>query len=181
LSREQFLNYVEGAGEPREIYSDVGRATRERLVWPLISIPRGLIILYPEFLVFLTDDERSAARRIVSFSVTGLAARLVPYVDRLGQLAQGLGLKSFDRAKALANPQSFFIPRRDIKSARPFWKATHGGIVHVRTGDAHDFYLYQDMHSTGTWRYFAGGGWRWQKRLAEAITRALNSNTETTL
>jgi hypothetical protein len=169
LSREQFLNYVESAG-PREIFSDVARGSRDRIVWPLITIPRGMVILYPEFLVFLTDDERSATRRIVSFSVTGLAARLVPFADRLGQLAGALGLKSFDRAKALANPQSFFIPRREIASVRPFWKATHGGIVHLRTRDALDFYLYQDMHSTGTWRYFARGGWRWQKRLAAAIT-----------
>jgi hypothetical protein len=168
VSRERFLNYVESA-EPRELFSDVARGSHDRIVWPLISIPRGLVILYPEFLVFLTDDERSAAQRIVSFSVTGLAARLVPYADRLGQLAGALGLKSFDRAKALANPQSFFIPRREITSARPFWKATHGGIVYLRTSDALEFYLYQDMHSTGTWRYFAGGGWRWQKRLAAAI------------
>jgi hypothetical protein len=169
LSREQFLNYVESAG-PREIFSDVARGSRDRIVWPLITIPRGMVILYPEFLVFLTDDERSATRRIVSFSVTGLATRLVPFADRLGQLADALGLKSFDRAKALANPQSFFISRREIASARPFWKATHGGIVHISTRDALDFYLYQDMHSTGTWRYFARGGWRWQKRLAAAIT-----------
>ena len=169
MSREQFLNYVESR-EPREIFSDVARGSRDRIVWPLVTIPRGMVILYPEFLVFLTDDEQSAARRIVSFSVTGLAARLVPFVDRLGQLAGALGLKSFDRAKALANPQSFFIPRREIASVRPFWKATHGGIVHISTHGALDFYLYQDMHSTGTWRYFAGGGWRWQKRLASAIT-----------
>ena len=152
------------------MFSDVARGSRVRIVWLLISIPRGMVILYPEFLVFLTDDERSAARRIVSFSVTGLAARFVPFADRLGQLADRLGLESFDRAKALANPQSFFIPRREITGARPFWKATHGGIVHLRTRTALDFYIYQDMHSTGTWRYFARGGWRWQKRLAAAIT-----------
>jgi hypothetical protein len=90
----------------------------------------------------------------------------------LGQLAQALGLAAFDRSKALLNPQSFFIPRREIVGARPFWKATHGGIVHVHTRDERDFYIYQDMHSTGTWRYFAGGGWRWQKRLAAAIMSA---------
>jgi hypothetical protein len=162
------LDYVESVG-PLEIFSDVARASRDRIIWPLISIPRGMVILYPEFLIFLTDDERSAARRLVSFSVAGLAARLVPFADRLGQLAGALGLESFDRAKALANSQSFFIPRREITGARPFWRATHGGIVHIRTRDPLDFYLYQDMHSTGTWRYFAGGGWRWQKRLAAAV------------
>jgi hypothetical protein len=170
LSREQFLSYIERAEEPREIFSDVARASRDRIVWPLVTIPRGLVVLYPEFLVFLTDDEKSATVRLVSFSIAGLAARIVPFVDRLGQLANALGLTSFDRAKALANPQSFFIPRKEIAGARPFWRATHGGIVHVRTHDARDFYLYQDMHSTGTWRYFARGGWRWQKRLATAIT-----------
>lgn len=169
MSSEQFLSYIERAEDVREIFSDASRASRDQLRWPLITIPRGLVILYPEFLVFLTDDEKSAARRLVSFSVAGLAARIVPFVDRLGQLASALGLSSFDHAKALANPQSFFIPRHEIKSARPFWRATHGGIVHVHTHDAHDFYLYQDMHSTGTWRYFARGGWRWQKRLATAI------------
>lgn len=172
MSREQFLNYIERAEVPREIFSDVARASRDQIVWPLVTIPRGLVILYPEFLVFLTDDERNAVRRLVSFSLAGIAGRVVPFVDRLGQLANALGLSSFDRAKAFSNPQSFFIPRREIDSARPFWRATHGGIVHVRTLDAHDFYLYQDMHSTGTWRYFAGGGWRWQKRLATAVMSA---------
>jgi hypothetical protein len=170
VSREEFLSYIEHATPRRELFSDAARASRDRIVWPLITIPRGLLILYPEYLVFMTDDERSGARRLVSFSVSGVAARVVPFVDRLGQLANGLGLSSFDRAKALGNPQSFFISRREVMSARPFWKATHGGIVHVRTRDARDFYLYQDMHSTGTWRYFVGGGWRWQKRLAAAIT-----------
>ena len=168
MSREDFLNYVESTS-PGEIFSDAAHASRDRLIWPLITIPRGLLILYPAYLVFLTDDERSATRRLVAFGVTGVAARLVPFADRLGQLAQRLGLSAFDRAKALYNSQSFFIPRREIASARPFWKATHGGIVHLRTRDARDFYLCQDMHSTGTWRYFAGGGWRWQKRLAAAI------------
>lgn len=171
MSREQFLSYIESA-EPREIFSDIARASRDRIIWPLVTIQRGLVVLYPEFLVFLTDDEKSATTRLVSFSVAGIAARIVPFVDRLGQLANALGLSSFDRTKALSNPQSFFIPRREIASARPFWRATHGGIVHVRTHEAHDFYLYQDMHSTGTWRYFAGGGWRWQKRLATAIMSA---------
>ena len=169
MSREEFLSYIESSTPPREIFSDAARASRDRILWPLVTIPRGLLIVYPEYLVFMTDDERSATRRLVSFSVSGVAARVVPFVDRLGQLANSLGLSSFDRAKALSNPQSFFIPRREIESARPFWKATHGGIVHVRTRDARDFYLYQDMHSTGTWRYFAGGGWRWQKRLAAII------------
>ncbi len=170
MSREQFLSYIERADDaPREIFSDVARASRDQIVWPLVTIPRGLVILYPEFLVFLTDDERNAARRLVSFSLAGIAARIVPFVDRLGQLANALGLSAFDRAKALVNPQSFFIPRREISRARPFWRATHGGIVHLSTHDARELYLYQDMHSTGTWRYFARGGWRWQKRLATAI------------
>jgi hypothetical protein len=168
LSREDFLNYMERENA-REIFSDAARASRDRLIWPLVTIPRGLLILYPAYLVFMTDDERSATRRLVAFGVTGVAARLVPFADGLGQLAQRLGLSAFDREKALSNSQSFFIPRREIASARPFWKATHGGIVHLRTRDARDFFLYQDMHSTGTWRYFAGGGWRWQKRLAAAI------------
>ena len=171
MSREQFLHYIESAA-PQEIFSDVARATRDQIVWPLVTIPRGLVILYPSFLVFLTDDERSAARRLASFGAAGLATRLVPFADRLGQLAQALGLSSFDRSKALSNPHSFFIPRREITGARPFWKATHGGIVHVRTSDERDFYLYQDMHSTGSWRYFARGGWRWQKRLATLILSA---------
>ena len=172
MSREQFLSYIERAQKPREIFSDVARASRDQIVWPLVTIPRGIVLLYPEFLVFLTDDEKGAARRLISFSLGGIAARIVPFVDRLGQLANALGLSSFDRAKAIVNPHSFFIPRQEITSARPFWRATHGGIVHVRTRAAHDLYLYQDMHSTGTWRYFARGGWRWQKRLATAIISA---------
>jgi hypothetical protein len=171
VSREEFLSYVERAGGPREILSDVARGSRDRLLWPLVSIPKGIVVLYPEFLAFLTDDERSAATRVLSFSVAGVAARFVPFFDRLGQVAHALGLASFDRQRALENPRSFFIPRREIMSARPFWRATHGGIVHLRTHAARDFYLYQDMHSTGAWKYFAGGGWRWQKRLATAIMR----------
>ena len=158
--------------QPRELLSDLARGSRERILWPLVSIPKGIVILYPEFLVFLTDDERSKARRLLSFGAAGVAARFVPFFDRLGQLARSLGLASFDRAKALENPQSFFVPRREITSARPFWRATHGGIVHLHTRDAKDFYVYQDMHSTGTWNYFARGGWRWHKRLATAIMRS---------
>ena len=171
MSREDFLSYVERA-QPQEILSDVARGSRDRLLWPLVSIPKGIVVLYPEFLLFLTDDERSATSRVLSFSVAGAAARLIPFFDHLGRLARGFGLKSFDRQKALENPHSFFIPRREITAARPFWKATHGGIVHVRTREAKDFYIYQDMHSTGTWKYFVGGGWRWQKRLATAIMRS---------
>ena len=171
MSREDFLSYVERA-QPQEILSDVARGSRDRILWPLVSIPKGIVVLYPEFLLFLTDDERSAAARVLSFSVAGATARFVPLLDHLGRLAQSFGLKSFDRQKALENPHSFFIPRRRITAARPFWKATHGGIVHVRTLEAKDFYLYQDMHSTGTWKYFVGGGWRWQKRLATAIMRS---------
>jgi hypothetical protein len=172
VSREEFLSYVERAGEPREILSDVARGSRDRLLWPLVSIPRGIVVLYPEFLVFLTDDERSAAARVLSFGVAGVAARFVPFFDRLGQLARALGLATFDRQRALENPRSFFIPRREIMSARPFWRATHGGIVSLRTREAREFYIYQDMHSVGAWKYFAGGGWRWQKRLATAIMRS---------
>jgi hypothetical protein len=168
MAREEFLNYVERAAPP-ELFSDVVRATRDHIKWPLVTIPRGLLILYPEFLIFITDDERSASRRLVSYSVAGVAARLVPFASRLSQLAGTLGLSSFDREKALANSQSFFIPRREIAMARPFWKPTHGGIVHIRTREERAFYLYQDMHSTGAWRYFARGGWRWQKRLAAII------------
>ena len=171
MSREQFLSYVESA-QPREILSDVARASTDRIVWPLVTIPKGIVVLYPEFLIFLTDDERSAAARVLSFSVAGVAARFVPFFDRLGQLARALGLASFDREKAMGNPRSFFLPRREIVSARPFWRATHGGIVHLRSREGDDFYIYQDMHSTGTWKYFAGGGWRWQKRLATAIMRS---------
>jgi hypothetical protein len=171
VSREDFLSYVERA-QPQEILSDVARGSRMRILWPLVSIPKGIVILYPEFLLFLTDDERSAASRVISFSVAGTAARLVPLLDRLGRLARSFGLASFDRQKAMENPHSFFIPRREIIDARPFWKATHGGIVHLRTREAKDFYIYQDMHSTGTWKYFMGGGWRWQKRLATAIMRS---------
>jgi hypothetical protein len=171
VSREEFLSYVESA-QPLEILSDVARGSRERIVWPLVSIPLGLVVLYPEFLIFLTDDERSAASRLLSFSVKGVAARTIPFFERLGKLAGVLGLASFDRQKALENSQSFFVPRREITKAHPFWRATHGGIVRVGTRAAEDFYIYQDMHSTGTWKYFAGGGWRWQKRLATAIMRS---------
>ena len=171
MSREEFLSYVERA-QPQELLSDVARGSRERLLWPLVSIPKGIVVLYPEFLVFLTDDERSAARRILSFSVAGSAARIVPFFDHLSRLARALGFASFDRQKAMENPYSFFIRRREITEARPFWRATHGGIVHLRTRDAQDFYIYQDMHSTGAWKYFVGGGWRWQKRLAKAIMRS---------
>jgi len=171
VSREEFLSYVERA-QPREILSDVARASRDQIIWPLVSIPKGIVVLYPEFLLFLTDDERSAKARVFSFGVTGVASRVVPFFDRLGQLAGALGLASFDRQKAMENPHSFFIHRREIMGARPFWRATHGGIVHLRTRDMKDFYIYQDMHSTGTWKYFVGGGWRWQKRLATAIMRS---------
>ena len=171
MSREEFLSYVERA-QPLEILSDVARGSRDRIIWPLVSIPKGIVVLYPEFLLFLTDDERSVKARVFSFGVTGVASRFVPFFDRLGQLAGALGLASFDRQKAMENPHSFFIPRREIKGARPFWRATHGGIVHLRTRDMKDFYIYQDMHSTGTWKYFVGGGWRWQKRLATAIMRS---------
>jgi hypothetical protein len=171
VSREQFLSYVESA-QPSEILSDVARGSIDRIVWPLVSIPKGMVVLYPEFLIFLTDDERSAAARVLSFSMGGIAARFVPFFDRLGQLARAVGLASFDRRRAMENPRSFFIPRREIASARPFWRATHGGIVHLRTRAGQDFYIYQDMHSTGTWKYFAGGGWRWQKRLSTAIMRS---------
>ena len=171
MSREEFLSYVERE-QPREIFSDVARASRDKIIWPLVSIPKGIVVLYPEFLLFLTDDEKSRAARVVSFGVTGIASRLVPFFDRLGQLAHALGLASFDRQKAMENPHSLFIPRREIRGARPFWRATHGGIVHLRTRAATDFYIYQDMHSTGTWKYFVGGGWRWQKRLATAIMRS---------
>ena len=150
----------------------MARGSRDRIIWPLVSIPKGIVVLYPEFLLFLTDDERSAKARVFSFGVTGVASRFVPFFDRLGQLAAALGLASFDRQKALGNPHSFFIPRREIRGARPFWRATHGGIVHLRTRDTKDFYIYQDMHSTGSWKYFVGGGWRWQKRLATAIMRS---------
>lgn len=171
MSREEFLNYVETA-QPHEILSDVARGSRDRLLWPLVSIPKGIVVLYPEFLIFLTDDERSAARRILSLSATEAASRVIPFFNRLSVLARGFGLASFDRQKALENPHSFFIRRREIRGARPFWKPTHGGIVNLRTRDARDFYIYQDMHSTGTWKYFVGGGWRWQKRLATAIMRS---------
>jgi hypothetical protein len=171
VSREAFLSYVESA-QPQEILSDVARGSRHRILWPLVSIPKGIVVLYPEFLLFLTDDERSAAARVLTFSVAGAASRLVPFFDHLGRLARGFGLSSFDRQKALENPHSFFIPRREITQARPFWKPTHGGIVQLRTHEAKDFYIYQDMHSTGTWKYFMGGGWRWQKRLATAIMRS---------
>ncbi|MBD0327411.1 MAG: hypothetical protein ICV68_13325 [Pyrinomonadaceae bacterium] len=165
------MSYVESGG-PRELLSDVARGTRDHIVWPLVSIPKGIVILYPEFLVFLTDDERSKASRLLSFSVAGVAARFVPFFDRLSQLARSLGLASFDRAKALENPHSFFIPRREIESVRPFWRATHGGIVHLRTRAEKEFYIYQDMHATGTWSYFVRGGWRWHKRLAAAMMRS---------
>lgn len=171
MSREEFLSYVERA-QPQEIFSDVARGSRQRILWPLVSIPKGIVVLYPEFVIFLTDDERSARRRVLSFSAAGAAARFVPFFDHLSRLARSFGLASFDRQKAMENPHSFFIPRREITGARPFWKATHGGIVNLRTRDREDFYIYQDMHSTGAWKYFAGGGWRWQKRLATAIMRS---------
>lgn len=172
MSREEFSHYLERNGEAREVFTDVARGSRDRIVWPLVSIPKGVVAVYPEFLVFLTDDERGAASRVLAFSAAGLAARVVPLLDKIEWVARRLGDESFDRVKALNNSQSFFVPLREVESARPFWRATHGGIVHVRTRGAQDFYIYQDMHSTGTWRYFAGGGWRWQKRLARAVMDA---------
>ncbi len=160
------------SGAPREILRDVARASRDQIMWPLVSVPLGMVVLFPEFLVFLTDDERSRASRVVSFSIAGFATRLVPLFGRLDAIARALGLSHFDHAKALNNPESFFLARRNIVSARPLWRATHGGIVHLRTCAGEDFYIYQDMHSTGTWRYLARGGWRWQKNLAAAIMRS---------
>lgn len=174
-SREEFLSYMERSNSidaPREILRDVARGSRDEILWPLVSIPKGMIVLFPEFLVFLTDDERSRTSRVVSFSATGVATRFVPLFGKFDAMARALGLSSFDHTKALNNPQSFFLARREIVSARPFWRATHGGIVHLRTRAGEDFYIYQDMHSTATWRYFLRGGWRWQKNLAAAIMRS---------
>jgi hypothetical protein len=172
--QKDFILSMESEPNQRELFSETARGSRDRMLWPLVSIPKGVVILYPAFLVFLTDQEPgiSTAKRVLTFTTSELANRFLPFYRRIAQITNALGLKSFDREKALENPLSFFIALSDVSAVKGFWKATHGGIVEVGTLDGRKFYLYQDMHSTNAFSYWVRGGWRWHKRLAGAVKHA---------
>ncbi|HKB41630.1 MAG TPA: hypothetical protein VKD72_34720 [Gemmataceae bacterium] len=141
---EEFLLYVANNPEARAGKQFVCGARPGEKPVQFNSLPAGDVFVYPEFLAFLTESNASGKW----YDLTALWEEVGPQllwlckmakwdnpVNVLGDIAKSINNfltpKTLD--KAMANPNSFFIPLRQVVKVEAGWDWHQGNFITIVT------------------------------------------------
>jgi hypothetical protein len=162
---QRFIQYVADHPALQPSFQLVARA-KPASVPPTFSItlPPGVAVAFPDFLVFLTTvTDKPGAKIAWNFAVQSLTAEIKTRLTLarwathpatiLVDVAKALGPHAPKEDKldeALASPNSFFIPFDRIRNVEPGRQLTQGAYIKVATLDG-DYIIHQDATRESVW------------------------------
>lgn len=156
------------------------------------TLPRGLIVLYPEFLVFLTDSQYEAGGKLMFMEYIKSVASHITYANRVNDWVNNPETIIISAAKwlmtnqnkkdffqeALMNPNSFFIPTQTLQ-----YLTFNKGIIALRPHNIQiklnegGLTIYQDPVLENQFKTLLGQfTGKWQEDFMDKINQIIRSH-----
>jgi hypothetical protein len=186
---QRFLQYLSDnpAAAPQQAFAARGMSG-EHLPTLFASIPRGVVMLFDHWLVFLTESRTGAGGGNLWGEFWGQFKAEIKHAatgglnEAIGHVGKWMGLKKEEEAsleKYLANPNSLFIPLDQVVSVEAHSKFLQGGYVRVRTTEGM-FLICQWSQAEGLAGVRGAWGGQWRPEFVEALQQTVGGQGHTT-